>query len=62
MDGKKRYITQITTKDMQEIAAAANSHGGDGIDVTPTGDGLEISIDRAQLTRWVQAIINGGSI
>ena len=45
MDGKKRYITQITTKDMQEIAAAANAHAGDGIDVIPTSEGLEISID-----------------
>ena len=62
MDNKKRYITQITSKDMEEIAAAANSHGGDGIDVIPTSEGLEISIDRAQFTRWVKTIMNGGTI
>ena len=62
MDGRKRYITQITTKDMQEIAAAANAHAGDGIDVIPTSEGLEISIDRAQFTRWVKTIMNGGTI
>lgn len=62
MDSRKRYITQLTVKDMAELAAAANAHGGEGIDVIPTADGLEISIDRSKFTRWVKTIINGGAI
>ena len=62
MDANKRHITDITRRDLAEIAAAANAHGGDGIDVAPTKDGLEISIDRGQFTRWVKTIMNGGNI
>ena len=62
MDCEKRYITEITRRDLKEIAMATNAHGGDGIDVTPGEDGLEISIDRGQLTRWVKTIVNGGTI
>ena len=62
MDANKKFITQITRKDLSEIAAAANSHGGDGINVVPTGDGLEISIDTEQFSRWVRVIINGGKL
>ena len=62
MDANKRHITDITRRDLEEIAAAANAHGGDGIDVTPSNDGLEISIDRGQFTRWVKTIMNGGAI
>ncbi len=62
MDANKKYLSDITRKDLEEIAAAANAHGGDGIDVTPTNDGLEISIDRGQFTRWVKTIMYGGNI
>ena len=62
MDANKKYLSDITKKDLEEIAAAANAHGGDGIDVVPTNDGLEISIDRGQFTRWVKTIMSGGNI
>ena len=62
MDAKKKYITQLNARDMQEIAAAANSHGGDGIDVIPTETGLEFSVDRDWLTRCVRRIMNGDPI
>lgn len=62
MDRKKEYITQITKSDLEEMADAANTYSGDGIDVDHTPDGLMISIDRSQLTRWVKTIINGGTI
>ena len=62
MDKNKRYITQITRADLRDIADAANAYGGDGIDVHKTQNGLMVEIDRAQLTRWVKTIINGGHI
>ena len=62
MNANKKYLSDITKKDLEEIAAAANAHGGDGIDVVPTNDGLEISIDRGPFTRWVKTIMSGGNI
>lgn len=62
MNADKKHITDITRRDLQEIAAAANSYGGDGIDVDRTNDGLRVSVDRDQLTRWVKTIMNGGNI
>ncbi len=62
MDKDKAYITEISKADLREIAGAANAYAGDGIDVTRTDDGLMISIDRAQFTRWVKTIMNGGNI
>ena len=62
MKADKRYITQITKQDLKEIADAANSYGGDGIDVKPTANGLEISIDKEQFSRWVRVIMQGGKL
>ena len=62
MDANKRYVTQLSARDLQEIAMAANSHGGEGVDVMPTSDGLEISVDREWLTRCVRKIVNGEPI
>lgn len=62
MDANKRHITDITRRDIKEIADAANAYGGDGIDVERTNDGLKVSVDRGQLTRWVKTIMNGGNI
>ena len=62
MNANIRHITDLTRRDLKQIADAANAHGGDGIDVVSTGEGLEISIDRDQFTRWVKTIMNGGSI
>lgn len=56
----KKYIVQVTGKDMREIADAANAHGGEGVIVDRTQDGLEISIDKVQLTRWIRIVIAGG--
>lgn len=62
MDGDKKYITQLSAQDLKEIAMAANSHGGEGANVRPTSDGLEISVDREWLTRCVRKIVNGEPI
>ena len=62
MKADKKYLTQVTRQDLSEMADAANSYGGDGIDVKRTQDGLEISIDKAQFTRWVRILMNGGKL
>lgn len=62
MDANKSHITEITKKDLEEIAGAANMYPGDGIDISRNQDGYEIKIDRDQLTRWVKTIMNGGTI
>ena len=62
MDANKKHITDITRRDLEEIADAANAYGGDGIDVERTNDGLKVSVDRGQLTRWIKTIMNGGNI
>lgn len=59
MDANKSYVTQITKNDLKEMADAANTHAGEGIVVTPTKDGLEISIDRQYLKMCIKACIAG---
>lgn len=62
MEPNKQYITQITSRDLKEIAEAANAHPGDGIEIERTENGMLIRIDRGQFERWVKTIINGGNI
>lgn len=62
MERNKTYITQITKKDLEEIADVCNVYAGDGIEITRTENGIEIQVDRDQFTRWVKKIMQGGSI
>lgn len=62
MERNKTYITQITKKDLEEIADACNVYAGEGIEITRTENGIEIKVDRDQFTRWVKKIMQGGSI
>ena len=62
METDKQYLSQVTKNDMKEIAEAANAYAGAGIDIQRNPDGMEISIDRSQFTRWVKVIMNGGTI
>lgn len=62
MDKNKQYITEISKSDLDELADAANIHAGEGIDVTRTNNGLEISIDRQKLRRWIKMVIDGKPI
>ena len=62
MDANKSHITEITRKDLEEVAGAANMYPGDGVEISRNPDGFEIKIDRGQLTRWVKTIINGDTI
>jgi len=62
MDSNKRYITQISAKDLKEIAAAANIHQGEGIVITQNESGLEVSIDLMILQNWIKNVIQGKNI
>ena len=62
MESNKKYVTEITGSDLKQIAAAANAYPGVGINIERTDEGLEISVDREQLSRWVRTIIDGGKI
>lgn len=62
MDGRKKYLTEITGSDLREIAMAANSHGGDGINVMKSDSGLEISIDMQFLQEVVTRILRRQSL
>lgn len=55
-----KYITQITAEELREVAAAANTHGGDLVIVNRQEDGLEISVDMQQLRDFVQRVIREG--
>lgn len=52
-----RYITQLTKQDLREIADAVNVIGTNIVIVTPTADGLEVSLDRDQLRQTIKRII-----
>ncbi len=62
MDQNKKYLIEITRSDLREIAMAANAHGGDGINIVPCDNGLEISIDLQFLQEVVLRILRGQSL
>jgi len=62
MDRNKRYLTQISQKDISEIADAANIHSGDGIVFSRDEKGIEVSIDKQALRTWVNALVQGREI
>ena len=55
-----KHITEISRRDLKEIADVVNLRGGDGIDVDKTDSGLVISIDGDYLAAVVKRIIYGG--
>ena len=62
MEPNKKYLIQITGSDLREIAMAANAHGGDGINIVPCDNGLEIAIDLQFLQEVVLRILRGQSL
>ena len=52
----KKYITQLTAKDMQEIAAATNLEPGWLVTIDKTEDKIKIGIDYTQFALAMQAI------
>jgi len=62
MNPDKRYVTQLSRRDLKEIADVANIDAGEGIILNRTEKGIEIAIDKQSLQFWVKTIINGGQI
>lgn len=62
MEKGKMYVTQITKKDLDELANVTNAYGGDGIDVFRNDDGLEIAVDKMQIERWIRTVMSGGHL
>ncbi len=52
----KRYITQLTFKDMKEIAAAVNMKQGWLVRIDREADAIKISIDYTALVLAMQEI------
>ena len=62
MDRNKKYIFQLSETDLSEIADVANMQQGEGITLSRSEKGIEISIDKQSLRMWVQAIMRGQEI
>lgn len=62
MDRNKKYVFQLSESDISELADIANVQQGEGITLTRSEKGIEISIDKQSLRMWVQAIIRGQEI
>lgn len=62
MDRNKKYVFQLSESDISEIADAANMQQGEGVTLSRSEKGIEISIDKQSLRMWVQAIIRGQEI
>jgi len=62
MDANKKYITQLSAKDLREIAQAANVYAGEGLIVTHNDDGICIKVDTSMLQMWIRHVIAGYNI
>jgi len=56
MDANIQYITQITAKDLRELAALTHLEEGDGITIQRNGDSIKIGIDRTKLIALLSTI------
>ena len=50
MEANKKYITQITSADLRELAALTHLEAGDGLTISYTSNGVRFDIDYAKLT------------
>lgn len=58
----KKYITQITSEDMKELAALTHIEPGFLIRIDYEGDKIKIGIDEAALAQAINGFIrNGGT-
>ena len=62
MDRNKKYVFQLSESDISEIADVANMQQGEGVTLSRSEKGIEISIDKQSLRMWVQAIMRGQEI
>lgn len=57
----KRYITDVTRRDLEEIAAATNPVAGPGIRIDKTGDSIRFRVDEQQLKFWIWTFLKNGA-
>lgn len=58
----KKYITQLTRRDMQEIARATNLEAGWLIRIDKDQDTIKISVDQTALAMAINGFVrNGGT-
>lgn len=57
-----KYITQLSSNDLKEIANVVNMETGEGIQIDRSKSGMRISVDKQAIRMWVTTIINGGEI
>lgn len=60
MNSNVEYVTQLTREDLKDIARACNLVPGVGILVERSEDSVRISIDQAQLKRWMWNFYRNG--
>ena len=56
MDPNKKHITEITAKDLQELAALTHLEAGDGIEIKRNGDSIKISLDRDKMRAFLTTL------
>lgn len=62
MNAGVEYVTQLTREDLKEIAQACNLESGIGIVVERREGAVRISIDQAQLKRWMWNFYRNGGV
>ena len=56
MDGNIQYITQITGKDLRDLAALTHIEEGEGIVIERTGDAIKIGLDRDKMRAFLSTL------
>lgn len=61
MEDNPRYITQLTSDWIKRVSKAANLKAGNGIKLTPDGDGVKVEIDQETFKQWIWTWIKRGT-
>lgn len=56
MEGDKAYVTQITRRDLSEIAAMTKLTVGEGLQLSRAGSGWKLELDRYGLIKMLAEI------
>lgn len=56
MDPNIKYITEITQKDLRELAALTKLEAGDGVVIEKSGDSIKIGLDREKMRAFLSTI------
>ena len=56
MEPNIKYITEITAKDLRELAALTHLEQGEGIVIEPTATGIKIGLDREKVRAFLSTL------